>query len=74
MGEMRRRRAEEVVEEGELRVRGDAGEGGEVNEEGLLLGWCFGVWNGEMRLLGCCFFVVRWDGWIVIVLSFCEWV
>ncbi len=35
MGEVRRGRAEEVVEEGELRVGGDAREGGQVDEEGL---------------------------------------
>jgi len=35
MGEVRRGRAEKVVEEGELRVGGDAREGGKVDEEGL---------------------------------------
>jgi hypothetical protein len=35
MGEMRGGGAEEVVEEGELVVGGDAGEGRQVHEEGL---------------------------------------
>lgn len=75
--EMRRGRAQQMVEEGELVVGGDAGEGGQVDEDrligGLMVGVCFLLGWWLSIYIYVCMFMDVYVCMLVLNVCGCRW-